>query len=30
MHNASVPRGFSTPNEPNISNTIWLTMSEPH
>jgi choloylglycine hydrolase len=28
MHNASVPRGISTPNEPNISNTIWLTVSD--
>lgn len=28
MRNASVPRGISTPAEPNISNTIWLTVSD--
>jgi penicillin V acylase-like amidase (Ntn superfamily) len=28
MRNASVPRGITTPTQPNISNTIWLTVSD--
>ncbi|MFM9959458.1 MAG: linear amide C-N hydrolase [Phycisphaerales bacterium] len=28
MRNASVPRGISTPAQPNISNTIWLTVAD--
>jgi penicillin V acylase-like amidase (Ntn superfamily) len=28
MRNVSVPRGITTPSEPNISNTIWLTVSD--
>lgn len=28
MRNVSVPRGISTPNEPNISTTIWRTVSD--
>ncbi len=28
MRNVSVPRGISTPNQPNISSTIWRTVSD--
>lgn len=28
MRNASVPRGISTPEQPNISNTLWLTVAD--
>ncbi len=28
MRNVSVPRGITTPNQPNISSTIWLTVSD--
>ncbi len=28
MRNCSVPRGISTPNQPNISSTIWRTVSD--
>lgn len=28
MRNVSVPRGISTPNEPNIASTLWLTVSD--
>lgn len=28
MRNTSVPRGISTPNQPNISSTIWRTVAD--
>ena len=28
MRNVSVPRGISTPGQPNISSTIWRTVSD--
>jgi choloylglycine hydrolase len=28
LRNASVPRGISTPDKPNISSTIWRTVSD--
>lgn len=28
MRNVSVPRGISTPNQPNISSTIWRTVAD--
>lgn len=28
MRNVSVPRGISTPNQPNISSTLWRTVSD--
>ncbi len=28
MRNVSVPRGITTPNQPNISSTIWRTVSD--
>ena len=28
MRNASVPRGISTPNQPNIASTLWRTVSD--
>jgi penicillin V acylase-like amidase (Ntn superfamily) len=28
MRNASVPRGISTPDQPNISSTIWRTVAD--
>nr|WP_261344607.1 linear amide C-N hydrolase [Gimesia maris] len=28
MRNVSVPRGISTPDQPNISSTIWRTVSD--
>jgi choloylglycine hydrolase len=28
MRNASVPRGISTPTQPNISSTIWRTVAD--
>lgn len=28
MRNVSVPRGITTPTEPNISNTLWRTVSD--
>jgi len=28
MRNVSVPRGMSTPNQPNISSTIWRTVAD--
>jgi choloylglycine hydrolase len=28
MRNASVPRGISTPNEPNIASTLWRAVSD--
>jgi choloylglycine hydrolase len=28
MRNVSVPRGISTPGQPNISSTIWRTVAD--